>query len=79
MYKRQALETINDYRAQNRASLIAAGQMTDLGTFGGPNSAPYGMDAQGDVVGAAETTAGVRHAFLAPAGGALIDLSLIHI
>jgi probable HAF family extracellular repeat protein len=50
--------------------------VSDLGTFGGANSTPYAMNASGDVVGAAETTAGPRHAFLAKTGSALTDLGV---
>jgi len=40
------------------------GTMTDLRTFGGPNSAAYGINDRGQVVGSAMTAANQWHAFL---------------
>lgn len=55
----------------------AGGELHDLGTLGGETSAPFGMNQRGDIVGAAETASGSRHAFLAPQGGALADLGAL--
>ena len=52
----------------------AGGELHDLGTLGGEASAPLGMNQRGDIVGAAETASGARHAFVARQGGALVDL-----
>jgi probable HAF family extracellular repeat protein len=61
---------------QTHGFVATGSQLTDLGTLGGSASAPYGMNARGDVAGASETTAGTLHAFVAPGGGALVDLGV---
>lgn len=58
------------------AFVIAGDRLTDLGTLGGATSAPIGMNARGDIVGAAETPEGTRHAFLAAAGRSPVDLGV---
>lgn len=61
---------------QTHGFVAAGAQLTDLGTLGGNTSGPYGMNAHGDVVGGAETATGILHAFVAPGGGALVDLGV---
>jgi uncharacterized membrane protein len=51
--------------------------LRDLGTLGGTKSAVYALDAAGDVVGSAEASDGVAHAFFVAAGSStLVDLGL---
>ena len=50
--------------------------LTDLGTLGGQTSRATGVNAAGQVVGSAQTTAGAGHAFLF-SGGAMIDLGTL--
>ncbi|MEM7200114.1 MAG: hypothetical protein AAF628_07605 [Planctomycetota bacterium] len=55
---------------------FATGQMTDLGTLGGPSSAAAAINDAGAVVGAADLATGARHAFCAR-GGAMTDLGTL--
>jgi probable HAF family extracellular repeat protein len=57
-----------------RISAQAQYAITDLGTLGGPTAIPHGINAAGQVVGEADTSAGVRHAFLWQ-NGTMTDLN----
>jgi probable HAF family extracellular repeat protein len=48
---------------ETHAFVIRDGALKDVGTLGGRLSSPIGMNAKGDLVGAAETATGDRHAF----------------
>jgi probable HAF family extracellular repeat protein len=48
----------------NANSLSDPGEMKDLGTLGGTNSIAYDINASGQVVGSADVSPGVSHAFL---------------
>lgn len=62
--------------AQTHAFLVGDGRLRDLGTLGGKLSAPLGINRRGDLVGAADTASGERHAWLLPAGQTtLVDLA----
>jgi probable HAF family extracellular repeat protein len=50
--------------------------VTDLGTLGGSSSWAYGINASGQVVGAADTSSGYQHAFLY-SGGMMMDLGTL--
>ena len=54
--------------SRNRAFSYSNGIMTDLGTLGGSGSRGLGIDAAGNVVGAADTTTGNQHAFYYSSG-----------
>jgi probable HAF family extracellular repeat protein len=60
----------------SRAFLWRNGTMTDLGTLGGKSAAAVAINARGQIVGWAETKAGVRHAFLWQ-NGRMLDLGTI--
>lgn len=50
--------------------------VTDLGTLGGSYSYAYGINSNGQVVGDAQTSSGVQHAFLY-SGGIMTDLGTL--
>jgi probable HAF family extracellular repeat protein len=81
---------INALREATGYSLSTAGfhafqyvlSMFDLGTLGGNQSAGYGINDGGDVVGYSDIAGGTaggitRHAFVAPLGGSMTDLNLL--
>lgn len=63
----------------NNVCLVACHKPTytivDLGTLGGTSSVAYGINKNGDVVGGADTAAGVKHAFVYK-NGQMQDLNL---
>jgi probable HAF family extracellular repeat protein len=58
------------------AATFDNGQVHDLGTLGGSNSAGYGINASGTVVGEADVASGDQHAFLSQ-GGTMLDLGAL--
>lgn len=50
---------------------------TDLGTLGGGSSSASAVDDKGTVVGWAETTRGIMHAFRYPRGGRMLDMGVL--
>lgn len=68
---------LNTFHACRWAANNPDGAPTDLGTLGGVNSFAYGINDLGDVVGAAELSAGPIHACHWAAGGAKIDLGTL--
>lgn len=49
-----------DGNTYNHAALFSAGKLKDLGTLGGPNSSPTGLNNLGQVVGNADTASSYR-------------------
>ncbi|KJS11002.1 MAG: hypothetical protein VR67_15660 [Peptococcaceae bacterium BRH_c8a] len=52
-------------------------QMTDLGTLGGSESAAYGINDAGYIVGKSDTTEGIEHAFVYRTTGGMVDLNYL--
>ena len=57
--------------AQSHAYIVAynAKELTDLGTLGGSDSAAFGINEAGRVVGWSNTAAGTPHAFITGPNG----------
>ncbi|HEX3743412.1 MAG TPA: hypothetical protein VHW09_05770 [Bryobacteraceae bacterium] len=58
------------------AFLYRGGETVDLGTLGGRNSAAFGLNGAGQIVGTAQTARGTWHAFLF-SGGTMADLGTL--
>ncbi|MFA7467614.1 MAG: S-layer homology domain-containing protein, partial [Desulfotomaculaceae bacterium] len=52
-------------------------QMTDLGTLGGSDSAAYGINDAGCIVGKSDTTETIEHAFVYKTTGEMVDLNYL--
>lgn len=60
--------SIDRVAPQTHAFVWIAGQMKDLGTFGGPNSSAYSVSNTGEIAGFADTIYGTGHAFVYQSG-----------
>ncbi|BDI29794.1 hypothetical protein CCAX7_18450 [Capsulimonas corticalis] len=66
-----------DSLATTRAFFARGGKPVVLGTLGGRDSQAFGVNAKGLIVGAAQTKARERHAFVLSSGGVMRDLGLL--
>jgi probable HAF family extracellular repeat protein len=74
----QITGTYTTTSGQSHAFLYTPGSgLLDLGTLGGPTSAPTGLNDAGQVVGSSTTAGGATHAFFWTPGGKMADITAI--